>query len=268
MDAATVLPVNTKHNSFFGKVPPKIAQSIIRQYIATGNKRPHNADPQALNITDLYTRWIGHTGADADVRQFQLEFYDIIENHPDVHTFFIDANGASTMYVMCLAGLLSVYAGQQRFVRSMPFPAMGNGMEPIELVDPSYQRMVGWSKSRVWLVYTERLDREKQHEGLSALMVLGLAKQHQQLASTFDAVAQPNPVQHLYSSPPLHGTPKESAINEPLLAELRKHQQALDDEKRRKLAQAAETRANPERAPGVPDARARTDFMKRITQDH
>jgi hypothetical protein len=52
-------------------------------------------------------------------------------------------------------------------------------------VDPEYVRIPGWSKSRIWLVYVDHLEKERNKEGLSALMVLGQANLHRQLASTF-----------------------------------------------------------------------------------
>jgi hypothetical protein len=170
MDDATVLPVNDKHNSFFGKVPPKIAQTIIREFLAAGNKRPHDGDPYAQDISHLAKIDMKATTYDS-IRKFQLQLYDAIEKS-NAHTFCIHGRGVSRLYVMCLAGLLSVYAGMSRFVR-------------IELIDPEYKRIPGWSKSRVWLLYAEHLEKERNKEGLSALMVMGQANLHRQLAATF-----------------------------------------------------------------------------------
>ena len=172
MDDATILPVNNKYNSYFAKVEPQVAKTIIRECIAAGNKRPHDADPAAHDLSALLA---ASSGGDLDtgdaMRKFQLSLYDAIEKS-EAHTFFITGKGASRLYVMCLAGLLSVYAGMKRFVR-------------IELVDPEYVRIPGWSKSRIWLVYVDHLEKERNKEGLSALMVLGQANLHRQLASTF-----------------------------------------------------------------------------------
>jgi hypothetical protein len=172
MDDATILPVNNKYNSYFAKVEPQVAKTIIRECIAAGNKRPHDADPAAHDLSALLA---ASSGGDLDtgdaMRKFQLSLYDAIEKS-EAHTFFITGKGASRLYVMCLAGLLSVYAGMKRFVR-------------IELVDPEYVRIPGWSKSRIWLVYVDHLEKERNKEGLSALMVLGQANLHRQLANTF-----------------------------------------------------------------------------------
>jgi hypothetical protein len=173
IDDATILPVNNKYNSYFAKVEPKVAKTIIRECIAAGNKRPHDADPAAHDLSALLA---ASSGGDLDtgdaMRKFQLSLYDAIEKS-EAHTFFITGKGASSrLYVMSLGGLLSVYAGMKRFVR-------------IELVDPEYVRIPGWSKSRIWLVYVDHLEKERNKEGLSALMLLGQANLHRQLASTF-----------------------------------------------------------------------------------
>lgn len=174
---ATVLPVNSKHDSFFGKVPPTVALSVL-QGMCVGTKRRTDADPTAVNITDrvmvpfvpAHAAHVAFDKAD-EVRHFQFQLYDAIEAHPDAHAFYIERPDARQYWSMCFAGLISVHVGLGRMVC-------------MEIVDPLCPYVKGFQRTKAWRCYLKQL--QEQNDGVSALMVMGHANNLKTISSTYN----------------------------------------------------------------------------------
>ena len=176
-DKATELPGCNKFDSFFTPISENDMNSILGGiHICRTRTKQAQEDRTAVDVTirfntTAYTPGtnVNKTMADADhVRKFQMDLYDMVEKHPHSHLFVLEHTDAAQCFAICLASLVSIFAGQGRNVM-------------FQIVDPNYSPICGWSYRQIWRKWAA------EQQKVSALMIMGAAAYMKAVAGTYHA---------------------------------------------------------------------------------